>query len=59
MGGFQVISLRLLERRRKAALVETFGPCTDEYIRLLRFHIIELSDELERVREMLEKRDGG
>lgn len=51
-----MISARLIERRRKAALVETFGPCTNEYITLLCFHILELTQELERVREILEKK---
>jgi len=52
------ISPRLLERRRKAALVETggFKPCTTEYVNLLQFRIIELQQEVEQLTEMLERK---
>ena len=51
-----MIQPRTLDRKRKAALIEGFGPCTDEYIQLLRYKQLELESELERVRELLEKR---
>lgn len=50
------ISPRLLERRRQAALVETFGACTAEYIQLLRFKQMELEDEIGVLKTELEKR---
>ena len=50
-----MISLRLLERRRQAALVEGFGACTAEYIQLLRFKQMELEDEIGTLKIEVEK----
>lgn len=51
-----MISPRLLERRRAAALVEGFGACTAEYIQLLRFKQMELEDEIGALKIELEKK---
>ena len=51
-----MISPRLLERRRQAALVEGFGACTAEYIQLLRFKQMELEDEIGALKAQLERK---
>ena len=51
-----MISPRLLERRRAAALVEGFGACTAEYIQLLRFKQMELEDEIGALKTQLERK---
>lgn len=51
-----MISPRLLERRRAAALTEGFGACAAEYIQLLRFRQMELEDEIGTLKIELEKR---
>lgn len=51
-----MISPRLLERRRNAALVEGHGACTAEYIQLLRFKQMELEDEIGALKIELERK---
>jgi hypothetical protein len=44
---------RNLERKRRAAQIEGCGPCTEEFIMLLRIRILELTDMYERTVEEL------
>jgi len=50
-----VANPRNMERKRRAAQIEGCGPCTQEYIMLLRIKILELQDDLDRTRELMEK----